>query len=226
MASCKNCGKMGFFLKVDGNGLCPQCVEAVLPILVNDCRIVIESGAIIQKSKNERTVISRCEVGLAALRRIAPYERKGIPALSEPASEVASEFRDRHCKAIDRLVEEQVFLARSKQESASTPAGKLGGYTKAIDKLNKMLLEFEDISQVEPAIAELVRERDKVSISMSWLKAEKLLTKGKLKQAVDALKDALVDIKYDTTPDYEQAEDVASIEAKIHEIEASLSDHS
>jgi hypothetical protein len=190
---------------------------------VNDCRIVIESGAIIQKSKNLKTIISRSEVGLAALRRIAPYERKGIPALSNSVSEVAAEFKSRKTKAIDNLVDEQVFLARSKQESATTPAGKLGGYTRAIDKLNKMLLEFEDVSQVEPAINELVRERDKVSISMAWLKAEKYLAKGKLKQAKDALSDALVDIKHDSTPDDEQVGYIAELEAKIQEIENTLS---
>ncbi len=131
MATCKNCGKKGFFLIVDVNGLCPQCEEIVLPSLVNDCRIIIDSGAVIQKSKNQRTIISRCEVGLAALHRVAPYERKGIPALTEPVSELASEFIDIHRKAIEKLVDEQIFLARSKQESASTPAGKLGGYTRA-----------------------------------------------------------------------------------------------
>lgn len=223
MASCRNCGKKGFFLAVDQNGLCAECAETVLPGLVNDCRIVIESGSIISKSKNQRTIISRCEVGLAALQRITPYERKGIPALTASVAEVAFEFRNHKAEALEKLVQEQVFLARSKQESATTPAGKLGGYTRSIDKLNKMLLEFDDVSEIEPAISELVRERDKVNIKMAWLKAERYLAKGKPRQAKDALTDVLIDIRHDSTPDDEQAGEVAEIESKIQEIENSLS---
>lgn len=223
MASCKNCGKNGFFLSVDQNGLCAECAETVWPGLANDCRIVIQSGSIIAKSKSQRTIISRCEVGLAALNRISPYERKGIPALNEPTAEIASEFRRLKAKAIENLVQEQVFLARSKQESATTPAGKLGGYTRAIDKLNKMLIEFDDVSAIEPAISALVNERDKVNIKMAWLKAERYLAKKKPKQAKDALTDVLIDIRHDSTPDDEQASDIAEIENKIAEIENSLS---
>jgi len=98
----------------------------------------------------------------------------------------------------------------------------LTGYTKAIDNLNKMLLEFDDVSEVEPAIAELVSERDKVRTGIAFLKAEKLIANGKLRQAKEALVDALVEIKHDSTPDAAQADDIARIEAKVSEIETKL----
>jgi len=222
MAACRYCEKKGFFLSVDRNGLCAGCSEVFLPQIVNDCRIVVESAGIVSKSKNQKTIISRCEVGLAALNRLVPYERRGIPTLTEPSSAIASKFKSIRYESIGRLVGEQVFSARAKQESAATPTGKLTGYTKAIDNLNKMLLEFDDVSEVEPAIAELVSERDKVRTGIAFLKAEKLIANGKLRQAKEALVDALVEIKHDSTPDAAQADDIARIEAKVSEIETKL----
>lgn len=218
MASCNNCGNRGFFLSVDNNGLCSSCSQIFLPQIVNDCRIVVESSKIIENSKNGKTIISRCDVGLAALSRLRPFDRKGIPTLTEPLAEIEAGIRSFRSETVQKLVGEQVFLARAKQESASTPAGKLGGYGKAIDNLNKMLLEFDDVSDVEPAIAELVRERDKVRIEIALLKTEKLLAKGKSKLAKEALIDLLVEIKHDTTPVSEQADEIAAIESRIREI--------
>lgn len=221
MAKCKNCDKKGFFLSVDRfNGLCANCSEVVLPQISSDVQIVVRSNKIISNSKNPKTIVSRCDDVLAALSRLDPFYRKGIPTIVQPLEEIQDSFESLRSEIAQKLVDEQVFMARAKQESASTPAGKLGGYGRAIENLNKMLLEFEDVTQIEPAIAELIRERDKVRIETAIVKAEKFLAKSKPKLARDALTDLLVEIRHDTTPDAEQAADIARINAIILEIDA------
>ena len=136
MAQCKNCEKRGFFVGVDNNGLCTSCVQVFLPQIVNYCRIVVESGKIVKNSKNGKTIISRCGVGLDALSRLYPFDRRGIPTLTVPLVALEAQFKSIRSETIQKLMGAEVFSARAKQESASTPAGKLGGYGKAIDNLN------------------------------------------------------------------------------------------
>ncbi|NNV47268.1 hypothetical protein GTF03_10115 [Roseobacter sp. HKCCD7415] len=219
LAKCRYCERRGLFLQTDNNGLCRRCSDEHVPQIANLCRIVVESGKIVDRSKNEKTIVSRCDVALGALDRLEPYYRASVPTLDVPIPEIKTEFLSIRSGAIGRLVNSQVFAARAKRESAATPAARLGGYAKAIDNLNKFLIEFEDVTAVEPAIAELVRERDQVRVENAMLKSEKLLAKGKAKLAKEALIDALVDIRHDTTPDADQAKEIAALEAKIAEID-------
>lgn len=219
MAQCKYCGSTGWFNVVDNNGLCKTCQTLYLQDIVNRCRIVIESGKIIRNSKKIETILSRIDVSLENLEMLKRYDAKGIPTLTAKPHEVIRQMIVERESAIDRFVHEQQILARSAVESASTPTGKLGGYKKAIDRLNKLLLEVQDVAAIEIALAQLVAERDMVRAKNSINKAEALAEKGKIKQAVEVLIDARTELRQDTTPDNEQRHIFLAIDQMIGQLE-------
>lgn len=82
MGQCKYCGKRGFFLSVDKDGLCRNCAPALLMRVQESIRVIKESEAIINKSKNIDTRISRCDTILIHLEGLIELEMKGIPTLN------------------------------------------------------------------------------------------------------------------------------------------------
>ena len=88
MGQCKYCGKKGFFLSIDKDGLCRNCAPVLLLQVQQSIRVIKESEEIINKSKNMDTRISRCDTILIHLKRLIELERKGIPTLNIPPSKL------------------------------------------------------------------------------------------------------------------------------------------
>ena len=144
MATCKMCEKSGWLLKVDNNGLCEHCEDIYLPQLLNYCRIVIESGQIIGKTKSTATKLSRIKVAADCCDKLIPYEKRGIPTLTENPSDVIRELEKLRVETVSDEVFQLRFKAREKAKDASTDAGKLTGYNQAISKLDKLMGEVEE----------------------------------------------------------------------------------
>jgi tetratricopeptide (TPR) repeat protein len=218
MAKCRYCGSKGWLNAVDNNGLCRECQQIYLPDIVNRCRIVLESNKIIEKSKNIDTILSRVDVAIENLEVLKQYHDRGVPTFSAPPQDLIIEFEADQAAAINRFIHEQFVMARAAIESSSTPAGKMGGYKKAIERLNKLLTQTRDVSQIEEAISQMVSERDTLRTNLAVNKAEALVAKGRVKQAIDALIDAKTDLIQDTTPDEEQKRLFTKIDLMLNKL--------
>lgn len=218
MARCKWCKKKGWLLAVDSNGLCRACQPIVIPVIESRARVVVESGKLVQSSKNVATRLSRIRVALDHLEGLLPYEQRKIPTLSERPSALVSEFKRIRSQIISEYAQEQVYAARRKAEDASTATGKLGGYAKAIESLDKIMDELDDVSPIESVIVGLRFERDKLRFQQFEQKAEAALMKGNKKAALGAYVDAYMALKSDTTPDDQQRPMLDRVSQKIEEL--------
>lgn len=90
MARCRRCRRFGFFLRVDGNGLCEPCSVKLQFKVANASRIIGDSIPIIEEGKNPGTRLSRCELVRKHADELLPYERLGITTLRTPPSEIIS----------------------------------------------------------------------------------------------------------------------------------------
>ena len=88
MGQCKYCGKKGFFLSIDKDGLCKNCAPVLLMQVQQSIRVIKESENIINRTKCIDTRISRCDTILIHLKRLIEIERKGIPTLNIPPSKL------------------------------------------------------------------------------------------------------------------------------------------
>lgn len=205
MAQCKLCDKKGFFLQVDTNGLCSDCVAMHLPVIVRSCEIIVESGKIIDKTKNASTRLSRCRLAIEHSERLNEYDRKGIPTLSVPPTDLIYEFQTIADQTLNDEVLDAKYQAEQTFQDATTDAGKLGGFKKAINRLDKLMQETSNVTKLELAIDELRTAKDSAAIILKIRKAELLFAQSKKSRAVDQLIEALHLLRHDRTDDRRQA---------------------
>lgn len=220
MANCLLCGKRGGFFGVSltKDGLCQPCANTHLPQINNHCRIILESTKIISNSKKVETKLSRTKVAMNSVSALIPYAEKGINTL-DPSPEKALEMLEQQRELIvNQFIRDQIHFAREKAKDAATPSGKLGGYAKAIERLNKITDDLEDLAPIQYAIAELRSERDEIQFDQLVQKAKVALAKGNKKAALGHYIEAYMALKTDTTPDENQGEKLEQAREKIFEL--------
>ncbi len=222
MAKCLYCNKKGWFLSVDNNGLCVECHDTYLPGIVNDCRIVAESGKIIAKTKNVETLLSRAKIAIECCKRLQEFSDKGVPTLTPEPREVAREIAQIAAEAAEREINDTLFQARQTFEDATTDTGKLGGYNKGIKRLDKLMNELDDVSSMELAIETLRRERDSSAITLKVRKADLLIAQSKENRAKDVLIEALHLLTHDATDDDLQKQEREKIVRKLRDLKAEI----
>jgi hypothetical protein len=216
MAKCLKCGKNGVFLKVIEGKLCESCYAEYVSVARRNGEILHESIAIINKSSNPETVLSRVGVAQAAAEAIAPYARMGIAtALRLQALEALPQLQEFPNKVLRALLSEERPKARAKSNAAKTRAGKIGPYQKLLDKLYKIQHHYDDMTLFETLEREVLQEMDQVHIEALMLEAEKEEFKGNTRKALDKYKDALFEIRKDRIDDDLQRSLIERIEGCI-----------
>jgi tetratricopeptide (TPR) repeat protein len=94
MGKCKYCGRNGFFLFVDEDGLCKKCAPLLKWEVDRRVRIIKESDAIIKRSKNTSTICSRYNTILANLNRFIELEQKGLTPINDSAKKLFQEVSE------------------------------------------------------------------------------------------------------------------------------------
>ena len=218
MGICRNCDDRGWFLKIDGNGLCPKCRVEVLPDILRRGEIIEQSLAIAQKTKNVATLLSRSSLIVDHCRHLERFHAKGIPTITPPPAEFRRSIEAAIRSAVAEAVDAEIYAARQKAENATTDSGKLGGYGKGIEKLTKLMDEVVDVSDLELGVERLRRERDGLRFDLLGRKAEVAKAKGQSKKAVDLWIEAIMALRHDTTPDSEQADRIRRAEVAIRDL--------
>ena len=78
MAQCKWCGKSGFLLPINKNGICFNCEKFISMDIQNQIRILNDSLKIVKETKNINTLISRLDLIIQHSEELVKYEKKGI----------------------------------------------------------------------------------------------------------------------------------------------------
>jgi hypothetical protein len=125
---------------------------------------------------------------------------------------------------VDAEIRDVIFSTRQKSKDASTDAGRVSPYSKAVERLIKFFDDVEDVSPLEECIINLRHERDQVRVKNSLRKADIWLAKAKEAKAIEVLAEAIVELKHDATPDLEQADLFAKLNARIEELSLKNSD--
>jgi hypothetical protein len=90
MGQCKFCGRKGFFLSVDSNGLCGNCAPHIVNDITQRSRIMDDCLRLVHDGKTFETRLTRCDLLFEHLEHLLKYERKGIPTLSPLPSKILS----------------------------------------------------------------------------------------------------------------------------------------
>jgi len=215
MAQCKWCGRGGWFVSVDRNGLCTNCARPVLMDIEQWQRIITESIELIQKSKNIKTRLGRCNDATRHLEALLPYERKGIPTLSPNPSELIGTVQAMRNEVILEHIQSEVDKALIKLDVASTLRGKLGPLEKALAVVAEYRPELDDQAQADRIENDLRHRLHRYQFEDMREKATKAEFKGQTKKAIDAYMDALFFLKNDDYDDEEQREIITGLEEKI-----------
>lgn len=118
MGQCKYCGKKGFFLSVDKDGLCRNCAPALLMQVQQSIRVIKESEDIINRSKLIDTRISRCDTILVHLKRLIELEQKGIPTLNILPSKLFQQVTNERNKILSENMKGKPVKDENKQGKA------------------------------------------------------------------------------------------------------------
>ena len=163
-------------------------------------------------------MLSRLKVAIDATHQLRCYEERGIPTLESPPSETIHTIQSGRQTIVLEWIGKELANARSKSQAATTPAGKTRPYSKLLEHFNMIYAELDDTADIKEAETKIRQEMDGVRLRMEIERAQKLAFKGQKKRACEAYLDALFLLRTDATPDDQQRDAAAKIEAAIKEL--------
>ena len=219
MAKCRLCQKSGWFLSLNKVGICATCEPAYIESVESCVRVIEQSLKIAGSTKRLDTMLSRYGTALDACRQLRRYEERGIETLStHHPSEVMRDIRQERLDRVEEWLDDQLLAARVKSQAATTASATVRPYSKLLEKMGDIYTELPDVASVEEIEVRIRREMDSVRLKAEIDRAEKLAFKGQKKRACEAYLDALYLLRTDSTPDEEQATEIAMVESKIRKL--------
>jgi NADH pyrophosphatase NudC (nudix superfamily) len=86
------CGQKGFLLSVSKNGLCKSCDQLVVMDVQQRGQIINDCMKLVDKSKNIKTRLSRCDLLIEHAQALSEYEDKGISTVDPSPSQLLSQY--------------------------------------------------------------------------------------------------------------------------------------
>lgn len=220
MGQCRFCGRKGFFLSVDSNGLCGNCAPQIALDITQRTRIMDDCLRLAREGKTFATRLSRCDLLLEHAEHLLQYEEKSIPTLSPLPSEILSEFRGYRDDLILEEAHQVAQKAKAKSEVASTITAKHNALASGLLKAQEIIQNSSDTLIGEELEHELKFLMHKAKLDGFLEAAKKAEFKGNKKKAVDQYQEALFFIRNDDVPDDQQSLEIRQIEAKLKELGA------
>jgi len=218
MATCKYCGKSGFFVSVGVDGLCSQCTYIITPVVERNLKVINESIELIRKSKNFKTRLSRCDLILEIAEKLMKYENKGILVITPTPSEFISVYSDMRDKIILENLKLDTDKAEAKINIASTPKAKVSELDKVLIKIQEYKKEIKDETHINKIEKEINKIKHETQLNAYLEAAKKAVFKGQNKKALDQYQEALYFLKNDNIDDDLQKEHIQTINKKITEL--------
>lgn len=215
MAMCKWCSRSGFFLSVDGNGLCKSCAPGISLEVASRLRVLNESVHLAGNSKKLETKLSRCDLVIAHATALERYEVRGIPVCNPPPSS----FRRRFEVFRKGILVEQL---EADEAAFMTKLGVLPSLKARLTEASKFLVRITAFRQQNPDVEELaglaervevLQQREQLAVYLE--EAKRAEFKHHDKKALGHYYDALYFLRNDKVDDALQYGEIAVIEEKI-----------
>lgn len=177
-------------------------------------QIVEESRVIIDKSRNEKTKLSRIDViidNLEEMHRLKPEDTS--------VSEAIAGARDWKTALRLEALNSSTNKLLKKAETAKTASTQQKYIKEAMQLLDAAREEGLASGQVERALAKLNEAYHKASVDEHLEKAKRAEFKGQRKRARDHYLDALYNLAHDNIADSKQKEQIKWLRSKITELE-------
>jgi tetratricopeptide (TPR) repeat protein len=219
MAKCKYCEKGGWFTTINNAfGLCDTCVQEHGALFLSAMKTAVRAVDTMKTAKKPETIMSKVAVLRQQCEILYRFEQKGVNSIDPPPSQLLSKMKLVEREVVEEAIQSALFNARQKAEDGVTDSAKLGGYTRAIEGLNKLLDDAQDVADIEMATLGLRHERDGLKAKLLCNKAEVQIAKGKDKKALEYYIEAFMSLKQDGTDDNAQVEQLTWIEGKIQDL--------
>lgn len=220
MATCRYCGRGGLFRSVDGNGLCADCRRPVALAVSSANRVLTDSLKLAQTGKTLSTRLGRWDLAIEKAEALLEYERKGIPTISPPPSEVLTFAQANRLMAVNEGLEGELQAAESKADLAATPAARLNAFAHAVQAIEDMKRRYKDDTILSAGLDVLERRararHSEVRLENMLDVARRAQFKGQKAKAIDGYKDVLYELEKDTATDH--SAEIASLESLIAEL--------
>jgi len=218
MATCKYCGRRGWLLKLDNNGLCAGCQPIVIPDVMARHKAIQRSLEPANRAAGLKTRVSKCDIVVEHAKALLIYERKGIETTSPFPSEFISEYQELREAHIREAAENATETAKAKASVASSHKAKANALASGLGKIHEMGTTFNCMNEIGPLLGELSGMIHKTRLDGFLSAAQKAEFKGNRKKALDQYQEALYFVKNDDVPDDEQEDEIRHLEAKITEL--------
>jgi len=218
MAECRACGKRGLFLSLNPDSLCGECAGHVPRDIARRAQIAKESMALVEKTTNLDTMLSRLDLATEQMSVLLGYEQRGIPTTTPPPSRLLRELETSRGQIIRNGIEVMVKAALAKAGVVSTQRTAISIAEKALVQLREFRGKTDDpgaMSALEGRLAGFIYDRQLEGHLDTARKAE---FKGLPKKAIDAYQEALYLLRTDRIDDGMQAQQISEIEEKLKKL--------
>jgi len=218
MSLCKNCGKSGFFLSVDSNGLCKNCAPIVYLAAEQRIRIMNDSVRLVTESKKMKTRLSRCDLILEHAEALLKYEEKGISVISPPPSKFIEKYTEMRDLIVLEGVNEEVEKSLEKAEIETSHKKSANEISKALIKIKEGKRELKNPSMLDELESKIESIKYKTELNEYIENAQRFEFKGKERKALDQYQEALFFIKSKKIENIITSDKINEIENKINEL--------
>lgn len=222
MAQCKWCGQKGWLLGVGKYGLCGKCGIVIGSEIDQAIKHITESIAIVQKSKNLDTILSRIDFMANRGQQILKYEEKGLleGALGQDIlpSNLLKTLEKVRNGTIEGFMVAEHQKAAQKAGIAQTPRAKTGTLLKVLQQIREYKNKATERTKLEELEKQITREINQIQLDSNIEEAKKAEFKGQKKKALDRYYEALYLLRNPQYVTQEKQQQAQLIESKIKEL--------
>jgi len=184
----------------------------------NRARIIKESMALVEKTANLDTMMSRMDVAADNLRALLKYERSGIPTITPSPSHLLGELERNRGQIILKWAEDSAAVALTKAAAALSQKTAMSTAEKALVKLREIHHKTSDPAKMDALEGRLEGFIHDKQLEVHLEAARKAEFKGQPKKAIDAYQEAVYLLRTDRIDDGKQTQQIAEIEEKIKKL--------
>jgi hypothetical protein len=179
---------------------------------------VISNSKAGDRSTVIKTRLTKYLLAEDAALQLTEFEKKRVPTLTTPPSEIARNLNSIVQNLIANEVDDSIYQAKQATVDGTTDSQKLSGFSKSIKRLDALMDYTDDVTEIEITIQKIRHARDNFSVKLKIDKADLLIAQGKERSAKDLLIEALHAIERDATPDEEQLLLIQDVERRLKQI--------
>jgi hypothetical protein len=135
MAECKWCGKQGFLVRTDENGLCKKCeLHAPFKIIPASMQVKLFYDSAFE-AKTTRSKVTKFDTAIFYAKTLLKYEEKGIPTCDPLPSAIIKECNSCKDEVIVEEMQQICDKALDRVRGAKSPKGIDAACNSGIKKL-------------------------------------------------------------------------------------------